>query len=89
MKDGDVDPHREGNFGGPLRRESGHSRHTCANKVHEHGHNLRPGGKGSLNGRCCFLGGGSNIYLGDSNWRERHNSCPFRNGGLSPDGGRP
>ena len=33
MKDGDVDPRREGNFGGPLRRERGRSRHARANKV--------------------------------------------------------
>ena len=89
MKDGHVDPRREGNFGGPLQRERDHSRHARANKVHERGRSLRPGGTGSLDGRCCFSGGGSNICLGDSNWREQHNSCRFRSGGLSPDGGRP
>jgi len=57
--------------------------------VHERSHNLRPGGQGSPNGHCCFLGGGSNKCLEDSNWRERHNNCPFFSGGLSPDGGRP
>ena len=40
MKDGDVDPRREGNFGGPLRRERGRNRHACANKVHERGRAL-------------------------------------------------
>ena len=65
------------------------SHHAHANKVLERGHNLRLGGQGIPNGRCCFLDGGSNICLGDSNWRERHNNCPFRSGGLSPDGGRP
>ena len=33
VKDGHVDPRREGNFGGPLRRERGRSRHARANKV--------------------------------------------------------
>ena len=89
VKDGHVDPRREGNFGGPLRRERGRSCHARANKVHECGRNLRPGGKGSPSSRCCFSGGGSNICLRDSNWRERHNSCPFRSGGLSPHGGHP
>src|SRR6266511_5757521 len=42
VKDGHVDPRREGNFGGPLRRERGRSRHARANKVHERGCNLRP-----------------------------------------------
>ena len=51
--------------------------------MHERGRNLRPGGKGNPNGRSCFLGGSSNICLGDSNWRERHISCPFRSGGLA------
>ena len=68
VKDGDVDPLHDGNFGGPLRRERGRSRHAHANKVHERGRNLRPGGQGSPNGRCCFLGGGRNICLVDSNW---------------------
>ena len=67
MKDGHVDPRREGNFGGPLRRERGRSRHARANKVHERGRNLRPGGQGSPNGRCSFLGGASNIFIVDSN----------------------
>ena len=49
VKDGDVDPRREANFGGPLRREHGHNRHARANKVHERGRNLRPGSKGSPN----------------------------------------
>ena len=68
MKDGHVNPRRGGNFGGPLRRERGCSCHARANKVHERGRNLRPGGKGSPNGRCCFSGGGNNICLGNSNW---------------------
>ena len=85
----DVDQRHEGDFGGPLRRERGRSRHAHAYKLRERGHNLRPGGQGSPNGRCCFSGGGSNICLGDSNWRERHSSCPFRSDSLSPDGGRP
>ena len=45
MKDGDVDPHREGSFGGPLRPERGRSRQAHANKLCEGDHNLRPGGK--------------------------------------------
>ena len=57
MKDGHVDPRREGNFGGPLRRERGHSRQAHANKLREGDRNLRPGGQGSPNGRCCFSGG--------------------------------
>ena len=89
VKDGHVDPHHEGNFGGPLRQEHGRNRHARANKVHERGHNLRLSDKGSPNARCCFSGGGSNICLGDSNWRKRHSSCPFHSGGLSPDGGCP
>ena len=64
MNDGHVDPHREGNFGGPLRRERGRSRHARANEVHERGRNPRPDGQGSPNGRCCFSGGGNNIRLG-------------------------
>ena len=80
MKDGDVDPRREGNFG---------SRQARANKLREGDRSLRPGGQGSPNGRCFFLGGGSNICLADRNWRERHNSCRFRSDGLSPAGGRP
>ena len=35
MKDGHVDPRREGNFGGPLRRERGRSHQAHANKLRE------------------------------------------------------
>ena len=59
-----MDPRREGNFGGPLRRERGRSHHVRANKLRERGRKLRPGGQGIPNGRCCFSGGGSNICLG-------------------------
>ena len=40
VKDGHVDPRREGNFGGPLWREHSRSRHVRAYKVHERGRNL-------------------------------------------------
>ena len=53
MKDGDVDPRREGNFGGPLRKERGLSRHARANKVHDRTRNLGLGGQGNPNSRVA------------------------------------